>query len=183
MLEGALEGLLFVVGEDGLSKEELIEVLDIKEEEFDKLIEDYKKSLEQSNRGLRLINFGKYKLTTKEEHVEYYKKLTTIEDNSMLSQAALEVLAIIAYNQPITRVSVDEIRGINSSHLVRRLVSKSLIKDIGRSELPGRPKLYTVTEEFLDYFGIKDVSELPKIEIEELEKDEVNLYNSKYSEE
>lgn len=182
MLEGILEGLLFVVGDDGISFEEIKHVLEIEDEELTELLNKYEKTLENDSRGLKLISYGKYKLTTKEEHKSYYQKLINIEDSSILTQASLETLAIVAYNQPITRSQLDEIRGMDSSYILRKLVSKNLVKDIGRSELPGRPKLYQVTGDFLDYFGINGIEELPKIEEVVSESEEVNLYNSKYSE-
>src|SRR5699024_453441 len=118
----------------------------------------------------------------------YYQKLLTTEDNNTLSQAALETLAIIAYNQPITRVKVDELRGISNNHIIRKLVAKGLIKEGGRSNMPGRPILYETTSEFLDYFGLSSIEDLPDMRdfLEEEEKeteDDVDLYQSKYKEE
>ena len=96
----------------------------------------------------------------------------------------METLAIIAYNQPITRIDVDEIRGISSSHMIRKLVSRDLIKEIGRSEGAGRPILYGVTDEFLDYFGLASIDDLPKIEkIDNNDSEETDLFQSKYNEE
>lgn len=108
--------------------------------------------------------------------------MVEIEDNT-LSQAALETLAIIAYNEPITRIVVDEIRGINSSHMIRKLVSMDLIEEKGRSDSAGRPILYGVTDKFLDYFGLANTSELPKIEEIEVDDTEKDLFESKYKEE
>ena len=105
------------------------------------------------------------------------------EANNTLSNSALETLAIIAYNEPITRIQVDEIRGVQTGQLIRKLVAKGLIKEAGRSELPGRPILYKTTSEFLDYFGLSTIDDLPKIRIKEVINDEVDLYNSKYQEE
>lgn len=106
----------------------------------------------------------------------------TLEDSDTLSESALEVLAIIAYNQPVTRAMIDEIRGISSSHMLRKLVYKDLIEEVGRSESAGRPILYGTTDLFLDYFGLKTLSELPTIE--KKEDDSVHeLYHSKYVEE
>ena len=123
-------------------------------------------------------------LTTKSIHKEYYQKLLEEEETGVLSQAALETLAIIAYNQPITRIDVDEIRGISSSHMIRKLVSRDLIKEIGRSEGAGRPILYGVTDEFLDYFGLASIDDLPKIEkIDNNDSEETDLFQSKYNEE
>ena len=177
-----LEGILFLVGDEGISKDKLKEVLDIDDKNLNKLIEELDKSYDE-NRGIKLEYLGeKYKLTTKKEHKEYYEKLTESEDSKTLTPAALETLVIIAYNQPITRVQIDEIRGVFSGNIIRRLVLKNLIKEIGKSDAPGRPNLYGTTDEFLDYFGLKSIDDLPKIEEEIIEEDEKNLFESKYTE-
>lgn len=176
-----LESLLFVVGEEGLSLDEIKNVLELDIEECKKIIDDL--SLDYKDRGIELCLLGnKYKLITKKENKEYIQKLVTLSDSDTLSEAALETLAIIAYNQPVTRVMVDEIRGISSSHMIRKLVYKNLICEVGRSETAGRPILYGTTSLFLDYFGLEDIKNLPQLQIEE--NDEVKeLYNSKYKEE
>ena len=114
---------------------------------------------------------------------EYIEKLVEIEENDYLSQSALETLAIIAYNEPITRISIDAIRGVNSSYVVRKLVLKDLIKEVGKSDLPGRPILYGTTSRFLDYFGLTSKEDLPKLSlVDESEVTETNLFDSKYKE-
>ena len=181
----ALEGLLFVVGDDGLSLNQMMEILEVDHDEAIKLINELKEEYESKKRGIRLHFLGNtFKLTTKEEHKYYYQKLLVNEENNTLSNSALETLAIVAYNEPITRVEVDEIRGVQTSQMIRKLVAKGLLKECGRSELPGRPILYKTTSEFLDYFGLSDISELPKITPKsEQENNEVDLYHSKYEEE
>lgn len=187
--KAVLEGLLFVVGEDGLTLDQIVEVLDINEDEAKALVQDLKHSYEEEDRGLRIDYLGnRLKLTTKYEHREYYQKLLENPETNILSQAALETLAIIAYNEPITRVEVDKIRGVSSSQMIRKLVAKGLIKETGRSELPGRPILYETTNEFLDYFGLKSIDELPDMEkyIDEANEEideEQDLYTSKYKDE
>ena len=184
-----LEGLLFVVGEDGLTLDQIEEVLELTEDEVKSLVNDLKHSYEQEDRGLRIDFLGnRLKLTTKFEHREYYQKLLENPDTNILSQAALETLAIIAYNEPITRMQVDKIRGVSSSQMIRKLVAKGLIKESGRSDLPGRPILYETTNEFLDYFGLSNIDELPDMEKyidevkEEKEEEGTDLYTSKYKE-
>lgn len=181
----ALEGLLFVVGDDGLSINQMMEILEIDHDEAIELINKLKEEYESKERGIRLHFLGNtFKLTTKEEHKKYYQKLLVNEENNTLSNSALETLAIVAYNEPITRVEVDEIRGVQTSQMIRKLVAKGLLKECGRSELPGRPILYKTTSEFLDYFGLSDISELPKITPKsEQDNNEVDLYHSKYEEE
>lgn len=188
MNKAVLEGLLFVVGEEGLTLEQIEDVLEIDEEASKSLIMELKKDYEDPSRGLRIDFLGnRFKLTTKFEHKEYYQKLIENPLTNTLSQAALETLAIIAYNEPITRVQVDAIRGVGSVNIIRKLVAKGFIKESGRSELPGRPILYETTNEFLDYFGLSSVEDLPDISefvSEEVdEEDESNdLYTSKYTE-
>ncbi len=188
-LKAVIEGLLFVVGDDGLDLDEISKILEISKDETKELIKELQNDYQSSDRGIRIDFLGdKLKLTTKKEHNIYYQKLLTTEDNNNLSQAALETLAIIAYNQPITRVKVDELRGISNNHIIRKLVAKGLIKEGGRSNMPGRPILYETTSEFLDYFGLSSIDELPDMRdfLEEEEKeaeDDVDLYQSKYKEE
>lgn len=186
--KAVLEGLLFVVGEDGLTLDQIEEVLEITEEETKDLVNNLKHSYEAEDRGLRIDFLGnRLKLTTKFEHREYYQKLLENPDTNILSQAALETLAIIAYNEPLTRMQVDKIRGVSSAQMIRKLVAKGLVKESGRSDLPGRPILYETTNDFLDYFGLSSIEELPDMEkyIEQSEQDieeEKDLYTSKYQE-
>ena len=187
-LKAVLEGLLFVVGEDGLDIEEISNILEIKKDEVKELIKELQNDYQKSERGIRIDFLGnKIKLTTKEEHNSYYQKLLTKENSNNLSQASLETLAIIAYNQPITRIGVDNLRGISNKQIIRKLVAKGFIKESGRSNLPGRPILYETTGEFLDYFGLASLDDLPNMR-DFLETDnsslddEVDLYKSKYKE-
>jgi len=182
-LEAVLEGILFVTGEEGLSLEQITNILEIDKEELITIINNLNQNYNNENRGLKLEYFGeKLKIVTKKEHSIYYKRLIGEENKEPLSPSALETLAIIAYNEPVTRVMVDEIRGVNSAHLIRKLVFKNFIHEVGRSELPGRPILYGVTNQFLDYFGLKSTKDLPEINFEE-EIEETDLFNTKYKEE
>ena len=188
MKKAVLEGLLFVVGEEGLTFEQIQDVLQIDEEESKKILYELKHDYESDERGLRIDFLGnRFKLTTKYEHREYYQKLLENPETNTLSQAALETLAIIAYNEPITRVQIDAMRGVGTTQIIRKLVAKGFIKEVGRSDLPGRPILYETTSEFLDYFGLSTIKDLPDMNccIEENEDDneESDLYTSKYKEE
>ncbi len=188
MKKAVLEGLLFVVGEEGLTFDQIEDVLEIDEEESKRLLYELKHDYEDENRGLRIDFLGnRFKLTTKYEHREYYQKLLENPETNTLSQAALETLAIIAYNEPITRVQIDAMRGVGSTQIIRKLVAKGFIKEVGRSDLPGRPILYETTSEFLDYFGLSTIKDLPDMNsfIEESEREdneESDLYTSKYKE-
>ncbi len=182
-MKAAIEGLLFVKGSDGLTISEICNILEANSEDVKLAIKELYKDYQSEERGIQLELLGQhFKLTTKKEHKEYYKKITQEEENSSLSQSALETLAIIAYNEPITRMEIDEIRGINSSYVLRKLMIKNLIQEVGKSDLPGRPRQYGVTNAFLDYFGLGGIDELPKLEIEKKEDQESNLFESRYQE-
>lgn len=183
-LKGVLEGILFVVGDDGATVKELTEILEIDVSKLKELILELKNDYEKDDRGIRVSILGDaFKLTTKKEHRAYYEKLLTSDENNNLSNSAIETLAIIAYNEPITRIQVDEIRGVSSAQMIRKLVAKGFIKEVGKSNLPGRPILYKTTSDFLDYFNMKNISELPKIESVAEVIDGIDLYDSRYKEE
>ena len=183
-LKAVLEGILFIVGDEGSTIEEMSKILEVSEDEVKALLMELKKDYESDGRGLRISYLGNaFKLTTKEEHKEYYERLVTDSKTTNLSNAALEVLAVIAYNEPITRMQIDELRGVQTGWLVRKLVAKGLVKECGRSEGIGHPILYKTTREFLDYFGLSTIDDLPKIEIETKEEKSVDLYESKYNDE
>ena len=190
MNKAVLEGLLFVVGEEGLTLDQIEEVLEIDEEESKQLLMELKKDYEDDVRGLRIDFLGnRFKLTTKFEHRSYYQKLIENPESNVLSQSALETLAIVAYNEPITRMQIEALRGVSCVQIIRKLVAKGLIKESGRSDMPGRPILYETTSDFLDYFGLSTIEDLPdmndfivdaeKVDEEDLESD---LYTSKYKE-
>lgn len=180
---GILEGILFVVGDEGITLNNLCEIMNIDMNEAKELLLELKKNLETDSRGIRITYLGDaFKFTTKPEHKEYYQKLIENPLNNELSPSSLEVLAIIAYNQPITRVEIDEMRGVSSSHIIRKLVAKGLIKEAGKSKIPGRPNLYRTTREFLDAFGLASLNELPEIEDDIPKEEEKELFTSIYKE-
>lgn len=185
MMEGILEGLLFVQGDEGLSLKEVMSILNINEDEAKELVYKLKTYYEKENRGLRLSYLGNtFKLTTKQEHKDYYTKLLESPSTHTLSQAALETLAIIAYNEPITRNEIDEMRGVDSVYVLRKLIAKGLIKEFGKSDKPGHPILYKTTDDFLDYFGLSSKEELPRIEDIYVDgvDEEKDLFKSNYHE-
>lgn len=177
-LLGVLEGLLFVVGDEGVTLKEICSILEVDESTVRSLLTELKKEYENENRGIKISFLGEtFKLTTKKEHKEYYQKLVTTKE-AILSQAQLEVLAIIAYNEPLTRIEIDEIRGISSAYIVKKLLSRDLIKVVGKSDLPGKPNLYRTTREFLDCFGLASINDLPDIVITK-DNVEQNLFSKK----
>lgn len=183
-MKAVLEGLLFISGDDGLTTDKLCEILELSSDEVKSLIKDLHDDYESNDRGVQIEYLGNhFKLTTKKEHKNYYEKLIEDERHSNLSDSALEVLSIIAYNEPISRVNIDDIRGVNSSYIVRKLLLKDLIEEKGRSDAPGRPLLYGVTQKFLDYFGLGSIKDLPKIEASQNnDLSDNNLFNTKYQE-
>ena len=183
-MEGILEGLLYVMGDDGLSLKDVMMILNLNESDAKQLVYKLKMSYENENRGIRLSYLGNtFKLTTKQEHKEYYEKLLESPTTHSLSQAALEVLAIVAYNEPITRLKIDEMRGVDSVYVLRKLLAKGLVKEAGKSDAPGHPILYKTTDDFLDYFGLSTKDDLPKLEdiVVDLDK-ETDLFRSNYKE-
>ncbi|HOZ54047.1 MAG TPA: SMC-Scp complex subunit ScpB [Bacilli bacterium] len=182
--QGILEGLLFFVGDEGLSLEEIVDIMNIEEKEANNLINKLKEEYIDEKRGFTLAYLGnKYKLTTKDEHKKYYEDLVDSEYFHTLSQPALETLAIIAYNQPITVGQIDECRGISSREMVRKLLFRELIIQCGKSDLPGKPTLYKTTDKFLDYFNLSSLGELPKIDNDTNINNNIDLFSSKYIEE
>jgi len=159
-----LEGLLFAVGEEGLNLDQMIFVLQITELEVLALLTELKGRYQLMESGIKIIEVaGVYKMTTKKEHALFLKRLIQNPNQRGLSNAALEVLAIVAYRQPITRHEIENIRGASSDNVIRKLLTFSLIEEAGRLEAPGRPILFRTTDDFLDYFGIKTLEELPEL--------------------
>ena len=159
-----LEGLLFLCGDDGLSIEQAAASIDATEEYVAELFDELQKYYLQESRGIEIARFGeKYRFLSKAAIHDAAKKLFQTSTEAKLSNAALETLAIIAYKQPITRVEIEEIRGVGADVMLRKLVARGLIQEDGRSEAAGRPILYSVTDEFLDSFKLLSLDELPEL--------------------
>lgn len=182
-MEAVIEGLLYVQGDIGLTIKDIMNILEIDEDTAKRAVLSLKNYYDENKRGLRINFLGNtIKLTTREEHKEYYAKLLENPSSNGLSNSAIETLAVIAYNEPITRGEVDAFRGVDSSYVMRRLLAKGLIKECGKSDTPGRPILYKTTDEFLDYFGLASKEDLPSIEMLTEDKEEKDLYTSIYKE-
>lgn len=163
-LKSIIEGLLFLAGEEGISLKQLAEVTEQRQDLITDALLDMKNSFERAGRGLQIVQIaGNYQLTTLPQHAPYFEKLAYSPSRSTLSQAALETLSIIAYRQPITRIEVEEIRGVKSERAIHTLVNKDLIEEVGRAEAIGRPILYGTTKAFLDYFGLASLKDLPDL--------------------
>ena len=182
-MEEIVEGLLYVQGDLGLTIKQIEDILEIDESTAKEVVLKLKNYYDENKRGFRINFLGNtIKLTTREEHREYYQKLLEEPSTNTLSEAALETLAIIAYNEPISRGEVDSFRGVDSSYVMRRLLAKGLIKECGKSDLPGKPTLYKTTDDFLDYFGLASKEDLPSIELLEEDTAPKDLYTSIYKE-
>ena len=171
-----LEGLLFVAGDDGITLEEASYILELEKSAVRQLLDELKKRLEDENSGLELLlTASHYKLVTKASLKSYIEKYAVSPYSSQLSHASLETLAIIAYKQPVTRVDIESIRGVQSSGSIQKLLLRDLIEEAGRLETPGRPKLYKTTAYFMDYFGLESLDALPDAsDLFDLDSEEAN---------
>ncbi|MFA9397733.1 MAG: SMC-Scp complex subunit ScpB [Clostridiaceae bacterium] len=172
-----IESLLFTTGEP-MKLKDIASIIGFSESNTKRLIKELSLEYEKDIRGIELIiTDDKYALASKRINNSYVEKILNINSRQSLSQASLEILAIIAYRQPITRILIEEIRGVKSDSAINTLVQKKLIEEKGRLDAPGRPILYATTDEFLSYFGIENLIDLPLIdglvdeEVDEEEKD------------
>lgn len=179
MYQAEIMALLFVAGDQGIAENDLANLLSIDKSAIRQNLEQLEIKLSHDKAsGLKLVRFkDTFKLVTKSEYAEVLTRYFKSGLGTKLSQAALEVLSIVAYKQPITRIEVDDIRGVQSSGSVNTLVARKLIKEHGKKDVPGHPNLYVVTDYFYDYFGIKDIDELPKIEEFSTPEGNVDLFN------
>ena len=185
-LKAVAEGLLFASGDEGVTIKQLSKVLDITEEATTDMMEELKSDYKHATRGLMLMEAnGVLHLTTKPEHSSYFKKLIETPRSTRMSQAALETLAIIAYQQPITRAEIDEIRGVKSDGPVQTLLNRSLIEEMGRKETIGRPILFRTSKDFLTYFGLTSIDELPPLPeaTDDVNNQEVDLFFERFNDE
>lgn len=162
--EAILEGLLFVVGDEGLQPEQAATAMELSLSKINILFDSLQKKYRDEQYGIEIVNYGGiYRFVSKAFVHQYAKNLFQMGKQSSLSQSALETLAIIAYKQPITRVEIEEIRGVGADMMLRKLLARDLIRESGRSEAPGRPILYEVTPEFMDSFKLLSLEELPQL--------------------
>ena len=161
--QAAMEAVLFASGEP-VSLARLAEVLELDEETALRLAEDLKNDYNTRAGGLGIVRLDdRYQMVTRRDYADYIRKTMDIRRNTPLSQAAMEVLAIVAYNQPVTRAFIEQVRGVDCGAVVQGLAAKNLIEEKGRLELPGRPLLYGTTADFLRCFGVSYLSELPPL--------------------
>ncbi|MBY9081600.1 SMC-Scp complex subunit ScpB [Paenibacillus sp. HN-1] len=162
-LKSIIEGLLFLAGEEGLSVRQIADITEQRPDLAGEALEELRSDLANQHRGLQVVQIaGNYRLATLPEHAHYFERLAYSPSRASLSQAALETLSIVAYRQPITRVEIEEIRGVKAERALQTLVNKDLIQEVGRAEAIGRPILYGTTKSFLETFGLASLKELPE---------------------
>lgn len=175
-----IEALLFVAGEEGLSLRHLASMVNLTptalQQQLEKLAQKYE--VDETSSLCLIETAGNYKIVTKEIFAGLLREFAKAPVNQSLSRASLEVLSIIAYKQPITRIEVDDIRGVNSSSAISKLMALGLITEVGKKEVIGRPNLYVTTDYFLDFMGINDLSELIDVSNIELVDEEMTLFDN-----
>lgn len=184
-LMSKVESLLFVIGEDGLTLSQLAQLTDCTTQEMQEALNELKQRYDDDEtRGITVKELaGTYQLISKPANAEVIEKLVENPPAQSLSQAALEVLAIVAYKQPITRVEIEDLRGVKCERALHTLNQKLLVQEVGRVEGTGRAILYGTTKEFLNYFGLNDIRDLPPLEVETFElEEEQDLFMSKFQE-
>jgi segregation and condensation protein B len=186
MLQSRIEALLFVVGDDGLTIKQLSQLLGEQDEIIIQAMDALRKVYDEDlARGITVKEMaGVFQLITKSDLADTIQRLVENPTAQSLSQASLEVLAIVAYKQPITRVAIEDLRGVKCERPIQTLVSRGLIKEVGRSEGTGRAILYGTTKEFLHYFGLNSVEEMPPLPEEEFAENEqeTDLFMTKFQE-
>ena len=175
-IENAAEAILFVSGES-VEIKRFAEVFDMPEAEIEKILVNFTDRYNYNSGGLKILRFGDdFQLATRPEYKEYLEIFAGSKKPNNLSNAALEVLSIIAYNQPVTRATIDKIRGVDSFGPLEKLINREIVEEVGRPDAPGRPILYGTTKEFLKIFGLKNLADIPDMEsiqltIDDLEED------------
>lgn len=171
-MKAIIEAILFASGRP-VEIKELISALELPEEDIIQIIESMKADFQEANRGIEIIKVGNgYTLCSKKEYYDYIYPLFDNRAKPNISNAAMETLAIIAYNPKITRAEIESIRGVNSDATIYKLLEYNLIEDAGKSDLPGKPTVYQTTEEFLKTFGISNLDELPELPRYRLDENE-----------
>lgn len=178
--EAVLEGLLYITGDDGLSTEQAGEALGISKERTEDLLNDMMDRYAADDHGIELVHYGNiWHFVSKAFVHDYASRLFSLDKTNKLSQAALETLAIVAYKQPVTRVEIEEIRGVGADVMLRKLEARGLIKEMGRADAPGRPILYGVTDTFMDSFQLVSLDELPQLPQFNREEEGSDLFGKK----
>lgn len=171
-IKAACEAVLFACGES-VNAKKIAQALELDEKKVEPQLEALVNDYENVEHGIAVIKLNdSYLMCNKKQHGEAIRRVMDIKKNTPLSQAALEVLAVIAYNQPVTKAFIEQVRGVDCSGVIGSLTTKNLIEEKGRLELPGRPLLYGTTENFLRCFQISSLDELPELPKQQENKDE-----------
>lgn len=168
-IQGKIEGILFAIGES-VSVKDLAEALGETEQSIKDIIEEMKVYYSSKERGIQIVFLeDRVQLRTKDEYYEDLIKIAAVPKKNVLSESALETLSIIAYKQPVTRLDIEKIRGVNSDFGLNKLIEFGLVKELGRLDAPGRPLLFGTTEQFLRVFNVDSIDELPRVSIDMME--------------
>ncbi|WP_381414995.1 SMC-Scp complex subunit ScpB [Spiroplasma endosymbiont of Anurida maritima] len=160
-----MDSLLFIKGDEGITVEKIMTVTNLERDKIELVLNEIKSDLDKNEaKGITIQKFlNKYRYVTKKQNYDFIIKEESVVEKVKLSYSALEVLAIIAYNEPITKPEINDLRGVASDHLLNKLRSYDLIKTAGKSDLPGKPFFYKITENFYKHFDLKSKEDLPKI--------------------
>lgn len=162
-LNAAIEAILFSSGEP-VETEKIAQALEVESDTVHKLVDNLSIQYDERQSGLQIVKLGdKYQMITRSDFSDYVRSVLEVKKNAPLSQAAFEVLAVVAYNQPVTKAFVEQVRGVDCSGVVNTLCQKGLLEEKGRLDLPGRPLLYGTTDEFLRCFSVSSLDELPSL--------------------
>lgn len=162
-LQAAVEAILFAAGEP-LEIDRIVEALEVEKDLVIEALVELKSVLDETGSGICLVKMDElYQLCTRQEYAQQVRAVLEIKKNAPLSNAAFEVLAVIAYNQPVTKAFIEQVRGVDCSGVIQTLILKGLVEERGRLELPGRPLIYGTTPEFLKCFCVNNLSELPEL--------------------
>ena len=168
-IQGKIEGILFGMG-DSVAIKDIAEALGEEENEIKDVIEEMKIYYASKDRGIQIVTLeGNVQLRTKDEYYDDLIKIATAPKKNVLSDSVLETLSIIAYKQPVTRMDIEKIRGVNSDFGINKLLEFGLIKELGRLDAPGKPLLFGTSEQFLRAFNVDSIEDLPQISIDMME--------------
>ena len=175
-IENGIEAILFVAGE-GVSSDKLAEVFEVSPKDIERIMSSFMDKYNYNAHGLKILHYDNYyQLGTNPDMFEYLNKFAGIKKPTPLSRAAMEVLAIIVYNQPVTRSTIDKIRGVDSFGPLRKLLDREIVEEQGRLDAPGMPILYGTTPEFLKLFGLKNLEDVPDLETMQLSISDTDPY-------
>ena len=176
-IQNIIEAILFAAS-DGVSVSEISSALGVSDVQVKEAVLGLQKIYDDENKGFQIIKVGEeFQMCTRQSYYEYIRPVIGERHKKMLSPAAMETLAIIAYNQPVTKSAIEHVRGVNSDGAVNKLLERGLIEDVGRLDAPGKPILYGTTNEFLRSFSIESLDDIPKLSLEPIKQDKQMALN------